>query len=823
MNHLATKPGYCRLTTASKVFSILLFILSFVATAQIGKLKGTVTAEDGTPLNNVQVINTTLNTAAVTDTNGAFTIETGATAHLTVYTEAYEITELDVTSGQVNIAISLKKITLLNEVVVERNLQKFSAMDHLKDVEGTNIYAGKKTEVITVDRLVANKAIGTMRQIYAQVVGLTFNEGGEGGIQLNIGGRGLNPNRTSNFNTRQNGYDISADVLGYPESYYTPPSEGVEKIQIVRGAAALQYGTQFGGLVNFVMHQPSKKPIEVIQRNTVGSYGLFTNFSSVSGTEKKFSFYTFFNYKQGDGFRPNANFNSRNFFINLNYKFTDKTSLHFDYTLFDYLAKQPGGLTDLMFHQDMLQSNRTRNWFGVNWNLFNLKLEHKFTENANFTVQFFGLDASRETVGYLSNRVSSADAQDTGRDLIKGKFVNWGTEAKFLQQYTIKGQKSAFLIGAKYYQAQNTGYQGPGSSGSDANFAPATSEFPNYAYQNDYKYPNLNVALFAENMFRLSPKFTVTPGIRYENINTKAQGYWRRINTDLAGNILLDVREDENVTKNRNFFLAGIGFSYKPTQKTELYANISQNYRSITFSDMRTASPGLYIDPNLTDEKGFNSDIGLRGKIDDRFSYDTNVYALLYDDKIGEYLGLNPNGAGAPVRIRSNIGTALTYGWEALADWNIGNTFFKENENFLWTFFVNNAFTDSRYLKTDAPNIKGNKVEFVPRVNMKTGSTVGWGNFKAAVQLTYVSQQFTDSDNSTASRTENAYGIFGEIPSYYVADLSASYTWNWLKLEAGINNFTNNYYFTRRATGYPGPGILPSDPRTFYTTVQIKL
>lgn len=822
MNHLATKPGYCRLTTLSGVFSLLLFFINFSVSAQNQSISGKVTTEEGTPLANVQVINTTINTAAVTDQNGTFTIESGPTAHLAIYTEGYEMAVLDVTANSAVSAIRLKKITQLTEVVIERNLQKQSAIGHLKDIEGTNIYAGKKSEVITVDRLIANKAVGTMRQIYAQVVGLTFNEGAEGGLQLNIGGRGLNPNRTSNFNTRQNGYDISADVLGYPESYYTPPAEGVEKIQVVRGAASLQYGTQFGGLVNFIMHQPSKKPIEVVQRNTLGSYGLFTNFSSVSGTEKKFSFYTFFNYKQGNGFRPNANFNSRNFFINLNYEFTEKTALHFDYTLFDYLAKQPGGLTDLMFHQNMLQSNRTRNWFGVNWNLFNLKLEHKFTQNANFNVQFFGLNASRQTVGYLSNRVSGADPGE-GRDLIKGKFVNWGAEAKFLQQYTINNQKSAFLIGAKYYQAQNTGFQGPGSVGTDANFTPATTDFPNYANQSDYKYPNLNVALFAENIFRLSPKFTITPGLRYENINTKSQGYWRHINTDLAGNVILDERLDENVTKNRNFFLAGIGLSYKPTQKAELYANISQNYRSVTFSDIRTATPGLVIDPNITDEKGFTSDIGLRGKIDDRFSYDTNVYALLYNDKIGEYQRVNPNGGGAVVRYRSNIGTAITYGWEALGDWNISNTFFKENDNFLWTFFVNNAITDSRYLKTDAPNIKGNKVEFVPTINLKTGTTVGWGNFKASAQVMYVSQQFTDSNNSTANETENTFGVFGQIPSYYVADVSASYTWRCVKLEAGVNNLTNNYYFTRRATGYPGPGILPSEPRTFYTTLQIKL
>lgn len=822
MNHLATKPGYFRLPVASAVFSLLLFFITFSAWAQNLNVQGKVTTEQGTPLANAQVINTTINTAAVTDQNGTFTIECGPTAHLVIYTDGYEMAVLDVNANSTLPDITLKKITELTEVVIERNLQKRSAIGYLKDIDGTNIYAGKKSEVVTVDRLVANKAVGTMRQIYAQVVGLTFNEGAEGGLQLNIGGRGLNPNRTSNFNTRQNGYDISADVLGYPESYYTPPAEGVEKIQVVRGAASLQYGTQFGGLVNFIMHQPSKKPIEVIQRNTLGSYGLFTNFSSVSGTEKKFSFYTFFNYKQGDGFRPNANFNSRNFFINLNYAFTEKTVLRFDYTLFDYLAKQPGGLTDLMFHQNMLQSNRARNWVGVNWNLFNLKLEHKFTENANFNIQFFGLNASRETVGYLSNRVSGADPGE-GRDLIKGKFVNWGAEAKFLQQYTINNQKSAFLIGAKYYQAQNTGYQGPGSAGSDANFTPATADFPNYANQSDYKYPNLNVALFAENIFRLSPKFTITPGLRYENINTKSKGYWRHINTDLAGNVILDERLDENVTKNRNFFLAGIGLSYKPTQKAELYANISQNYRSVTFSDIRTATPGLVIDPNITDEKGFTSDIGLRGKIDDRFSYDTNVYALLYNDKIGEYQRVNPNGGGAVVRYRSNIGTAITYGWEALGDWNISNTFFKQNDNFLWTLFVNNAITDSRYIKTDAPNIKGNKVEFVPKINLKTGTTVGWGNFKASAQVMYVSQQFTDSNNSTANETENTFGVFGQIPSYYVADVSASYTWRCVKLEAGVNNLTNNYYFTRRATGYPGPGILPSEPRTFYTTLQIKL
>ena len=825
MNHLNTKPGYYPLMTTFRVFSlfILLFIVSGTAFSQEYSFTGVVVDEDTTPLKGVQVIDTATGNTQLTDAKGAFEfISTATTLRLVFYKDGYVFTEENVTANK-TVTITLKTVTELNEVVIERNRNKLFSLTHLKDIEGTSIYAGKKTEVVQVDRLTANKAVNNMRQVYAQVSGLTFSENSDGGLQLNIGGRGLNPNRSSNFNTRQNGYDISADVLGYPESYYTPPSEGVERIQFIRGAASLQYGTQFGGLVNFVMHKPSVKPIEVIVRNTGGSYNMYSNFTSLSGTKGKFSYYTFFNYKQGDGFRPNSQYNSRNFFINLNYQFTPATSLHLDYTMFDYLAKQPGGLTDYMFEEDMFQSNRTRNWFDVNWNLYSLNFKHSFNESTRFTVQLFGLNATRSALGYLSNRVSSADIPGTMRDLITSDFVNWGTEVKFLKEYNFKGRKNAFMIGGKYYQARNTLAQGPGSSGSGPDFNFATNEFPNYNNQSDYTYPNLNFAFFAENIFRLSDKFSVTPGIRLENIKTQADGYWRRINTDQAGNIILDEREDENITKKRTFLLAGVGFSYKPSAKIEWYANVSQNYRSVTFNDIRTASPGLAIDPSITDEKGFTFDLGIRGRTDDRFNYDTSIYALYYNDKIGEYMAPNPNGSGAVVRYRSNVGTALTYGWEMLAEWNIGNTFFRENENFVWSAFVNNAFTGSEYLKSDAPNIEGNKVEFVPMVNLKTGTTAGYRNFKVSVQLTYMSEQYTDSGNNKTDTQDNTFGIFGQIPSYYVADLSASYTWRNFRLEGSINNFTNNYYFTRRATGYPGPGILPSDPRMYYLTLQIKI
>ena len=104
-----------------------------------------------------------------------------------------------------------------------------------------------------MENKIGSVATNNSRQIYNKISGLNIFQNDDAGIQLNIGGRGLNPSRSANFNTRQNNYDISADVLGYPESYYSPPAEALKQIQIVRGAASLRMERSLVGLVNFIL------------------------------------------------------------------------------------------------------------------------------------------------------------------------------------------------------------------------------------------------------------------------------------------------------------------------------------------------------------------------------------------------------------------------------------------------------------------------------------------------------------------------------------------------------------------------------------------
>ncbi|MFC7670652.1 hypothetical protein ACFQT0_27185 [Hymenobacter humi] len=111
----------------------------------------------------------------------------------------------------------------------------------------------------------------------------------------------------------------------------------------MRGAASLQYGTQFGGCSTSSLRAPEPdKTVSVVSRQTVGSFGFFNSFNSVSGTVKKLSYYAFAQYKRGDGWRPNSHFDSKTAYADVRYQFTENFKVGAQVTHMDYLAQQPG-------------------------------------------------------------------------------------------------------------------------------------------------------------------------------------------------------------------------------------------------------------------------------------------------------------------------------------------------------------------------------------------------------------------------------------------------------------------------------------------------
>ena len=322
-----------------KTMLVLLVLMGTGSLVQAAQLRGEVLDAEGNPIvgADVRVVELKIHEKSnesglfkMSLPRGIFTVEVGDKEGRSTYrtlTVRDSLAEL-----QQTFVIDIAGVTLA-EKKIEGSMQKPS-QKVLRSVEGMAIYEGRKTELIVIDSLTANLASNNARQVFSRVAGINTWESDGAGIQLGVATRGLNPKRTAEFNTRQNGYDMSADALGYPESYYTPPTEALERIEVVRGAASLQYGTQFGGMINFVLRKPPlDHKLQVTSRQTLGTFGLWNSFNSVGGNLEKVRYYAYYNVKIGEDPRPNSEFELHSGHLRLEFPMTTKLTLATDVTM----------------------------------------------------------------------------------------------------------------------------------------------------------------------------------------------------------------------------------------------------------------------------------------------------------------------------------------------------------------------------------------------------------------------------------------------------------------------------------------------------------
>jgi Fe(3+) dicitrate transport protein len=801
----------------AKKLLFIYFLISFIGyqcIAQSFEISGKVTSVEQEPLVSVKVFLKNSIYITTTDSKGLYKISgiPAGSYDLLVFTEGKTTFEKHIELNQDLVEnVVLENLTVnLNEVSVVSQTYQGNGLKRLRAVEGTAIYASKKNEVIVLKDVKGNVAANTARHIFGKVPGVNIWESDGGGIQLGIGVRGLNPSRSTDFNMRQNGYDISADAIGYNESYYTPPAQALERIEIVRGAASLQYGPHFGGMINFVFKKaPEDRKVQVESIQTGGSYGFFGSYNAVGGTIGKLKYYSFYQYRRGDGWRENSNFDVHTAYASMGYKFSKKLSVSSEYTFMHYLTKQPGGLTTAQFNDDPRKSYRDRNWFKLNWNLFSLSIDYMITSNTKLNIRNFGLFGERQALGFLGpinrpDNVNNQDGEPGYRDLLWDNYLNVGNETRLLHHYYLFGKTSTFLAGFRIYKGLTHREQG---------FANESNK-PDFHYldknnlESNFDFPGTNAAFFAENIFEISPKFSVTPGLRIEYIKTSSDGYYF--------NKVDGLRKNESKSSTRSFPFFGIGASYKPTEEVEFYGNISQNYKAINFNDLRVNNPNKIVDENLKDESGFNIDLGSRGNLRGIFNYDISLFQLNYHNRISTVSVTYDDGTIINnYSVIKNAGDSKAIGVESFGEADVLAVMRGDTSRTKLFFFSNLTLMEAKYT---SGIFKGNQMEYAPNLIWRAGLTFKYRNFWSTLQYSYTSEHYSDASNAETHPTE----VSGKVPSYYILDISSGYKYKYFTLSAGINNLTNNMYFTRRALSYPGPGIIPSDGRNFYVSLGVK-
>lgn len=700
---------------------------------------------------------------------------------------------------------------LLPDITIVGSNSK-SDYQQIPEIVGTNIYAGKKNALIVMDNVQGNVVMNNMRQVLAKVPGIHIWESDPSGIQIGIAARGLSPNRSWEFNTRQNGYDIAADPYGYPEAYYNPQLQAVQRVEIIRGEGSLQYGPQFGGMVNYILRNGSdiKKEFEFESQQTVGSNALFNSFNAIGGKSKNNHYYIFFDHRNGDGWRNNSKFFTNSGFASFTHYFSAKISLNAEIMQSHLRNQQPGGLTDIALYNNPQQSLRSRNWFDIIWTTPALSLNYNINANTKWNTKLFATIGNRNSVGYLQaitlkDSINPATGEYNTRLLNIDEYRNYGLESRIITNYKLGRMNNTISGGMRLYTGSTyRRADGVGSTGANYDMTVTGS------YPKDITFSSNNIAAFVESIFRITDKFYLIPGIRYEWLSGEASG--KNGYTSGGTEIIL-----QNITRSRSFWLVGIGSEYHTSKHTEIYANISQAYRPIQFANLQAAPTTDVVDPDLKDAKGYNAELGFRGKHKNWLQFDVSAFYLQYNNRVGTI-----NVTGTPgYRLITNVGNSTSKGFEGYVELNVLKLVQPKTQNDLLVF-GSYSYTDATYSgdHKDA-NTKGKKVENAPANIFRGGITLGIKSFQFTTQVSCVGETFSDANN-TVTPTANAQN--GLIPKYTVADITASYKLSKeVNLKTGINNLTNETYFTRRAGGYPGPGALPADGRTFFMSVGFKL
>lgn len=656
----------------------------------------------------------------------------------------------------------LDTVTVYSESEEAGTVQK----PFLPAVEGTRIFAGKRATVIDLDALPKVQA-NNYRQALALTPGLLYSE--ETTPLVSLGYRGIgDPHRSQFIQVLKDGIPIHADPFGYPEAYYTPPLDVVDRMEFIRGGAALMYGTQPGGAINYVTNMPGReKPVTFRTQNIFGSDGLFSSYNAMDGTSGKLGYLGYYNHRESDGFRhANSDYTLDGAHGKLVYDVSDQTRWILALDFYEEEHGEPGGLTAAQYAADRNQTTRLYDRFSMTRNAASLELQHEIRR---------GFDLNVKTWGGYYDRYSHRQIGNTATNNIeRQEFHTFGIEPRLRYDWSAWGGEHTLTGGVQFYTLDSPRSDKRGST------AWATDGTLRRYSQRDVNYGSL----FAENKFTFD-RFSVTPGVRVEILDQKVT------TTNLAAPLGTYAKDNSIVEP-----LFGIGFGYDLENGTDLYANVSQGYRGPIFTESVIPAPGATIAGDIDPATSWTYELGWRGTPNDWLTFDTSLFLVDLDNRFGI---INNN--------LQSVGRSINYGWDLAVQADLIGAWDEAHGTRLadmWgalSYYTSLTLLDAEL--HGGPN-DGGTPQYAPDYLLRTGLIWTKDN---KVKLSMLGTFLADHNAQDSGNPAFA------IPAYMTWDLTAEVKVSEnFTVMAGINNLFNEGYYARVRSD----GIDPAYERNFY-------
>ncbi|MCU0752360.1 MAG: TonB-dependent receptor, partial [Akkermansiaceae bacterium] len=591
---------------------------------------------------------------------------------------------------------------------------------------------------------------------------------------VSIGYRGLNPHRAQFTQVLRDGIPIHADQFGYPEAYYTPPLDTVDRIEFVHGGAALLYGPQPGGALNYITHRPrADKPFSLRTQQVVGSDDLYATFSSTDGTVGKLGYYLYFNHRESEGFRSaNSDYDLNNGAIKLLYSLDNGGTILFNADTYEENHGEPGGLSVADFNAGILTATRLNDRFSLDRDSVSVTYEIEPTPDSFFTATAWWTDYTRYSrrqsgggfgipANGATNSIENQKFETLG--LVSRYRFNWGSESQH-----------AFTAGIQIYHVDSPRTDEVGATPSASSGALARVSDREVFY----------VPVFMENRFKFGD-LSLTPGLRIENFSQ-----------DVETRFIDPVRAPRERDEDGPVVLGGLGIEYATDENSAVYANVSQSYRPVIFTEAVPTGGGQIVPNDLEEGEAIEYELGYRSRATEWLTFDTSVFLLSFKDQIGT-LG----------NTTANVGDSIHKGIDLSANTDLLGLMAGTDRYGVLDWYLNATLLDAEF--TDGP-ADGRTPQYAPDYIIRTGFNYQYEDkIKVSLGGTFLDNHFANDTN-----TPNF-----AVPAYMVWDLTAECKIHEnLRLIAGINNLFDESYFAR----VRNDGIDPANGRNYYVGASLE-
>jgi len=657
-------------------------------------------------------------------------------------------------------------------------------------------------EVLTESR------VFTVNEAMRKVPGI-FARDEEGlGLRPNLGVRGLNPTRSSKVLLLEDGIPIAYAPYGDNASYYHPPVERFERIEILKGSGQIAYGPHtVGAVINYITPAVPDR----LDGRLVASLGN-RNFGEVHGqVGDRFGdtgFIAHGTYKETDGARENMHFEVGDVNLKIVHEFSERQAVTFRASYYDESSQVTySGLTLAEWEDDPFQNpfkydQMDAQRFGTSaTHRFELSPAVTFTTNAYYT--YFNRDWWRQSSNSTQRPNDTSDPACGG---MANLYETCGNEGR-LRQYWTAGLEPRVSVEHGLFGVDNVAEAGMRYHVEDQYRIQANGDLPNSREPGTGRNAGIKedsdrsveaLSAFAQNRFDFG-RWTVTPGVRFEHID------YERVDN------LLGTSGKSSIDQ----VVPGIGATVEVLPATVVFAGVHRGFGPPGVADIVTASGGSV---DLDAELSWNYELGLRAVPGDGLSYEATLFRMDFENQI-----VPASVAGGSGATLTSAGETLQQGLElagqlssaAVVDWPV-----EVFARVAYTWVADAEYVGERYSSVSgfgSVRVTGNRLPYAPEHLFAgtLGVRTGFG-LEVALESVYTSAAFTD-DLNTVDVVAN--GQRGEIPGYTVWNLTANYALPLCHCTvfATAKNLTDELYVADMSRG-----LIPGMPRLVQAGFEVR-